>query len=637
MENTYTPLKEYLGTQGKDFSMANLAALATERGVQGYRGSDEQNRQLSTLLTPKVSTTTISNQNKVQQVPKMVNTLNTMAQGRGLTSDGTTTRYADGTIYNDNYQEPTLPPNTTPIYGTVNGQANRIIGYNSSNIATGQQIPTYFDSGTSTPAYSPEEQQFNDLLSQMRASTDAQTARTIASIQNRFETLRSQQKEINRAQQAGVQTALLTGGVTGKGSAAQYTPISSENIMAAQLNYGVQKLAELDSQEQDLIIEAQQAGESQNFKLLETKLAQVEKKREEKAKEAADLNKKIAEQNEKARQALIQSSRDNALADLYSQGVTDPTELLKALNETGGDFTLKEVTEGLKNVAPAIDDINKILSTAASNGAPMNVIAKIGQARSVAEATSLASQYLRDPLETAYKKAQIAKIYRDMEESGISQQYDPAQLVAYANQYATTGAIPTGIPKGSFGVIAQIAKETPKTKGQIVSNATGVAPTKDSEYASGLATMTSVVDLAKQLKELDKKRVGGVVSGTAGKVFGSEDQQAYVDLREQIVDLLSRARSGAALTVSEETRYKKMLPGRFSEPLGLGVDSDVRIQNFINTVESDLKNKASSKGWSIYGYSTVDIGGNQYKVGDIVDNGTQKGRVNPDGTITIIQ
>ena len=64
-----------------------------------------------------------------------------------------------------------------------------------------------------------------------------------------------------------------------------------------------------------------------------------------------------------------------------------------------------------------IDDINKILSTVASNGAPMNVIAKIGQARSVAEATSLASQYLRDPLETAYKKAQIAKIYKDMEES----------------------------------------------------------------------------------------------------------------------------------------------------------------------------------------------------------------------------
>lgn len=373
----------------------------------------------STPAYNTVSPVVVSNENKQKQVGEMLNTVNTLATGRGAMTNGETTVYADGSAKIDNYQEPTLPQGASPIYGTVNGQGNRIIGYNTPNIATGQMIPTYIDSGTSTPSYSPEEQQFNDLLSQMRASTDAQTARTIASIQNRFETLRSQQKEINRAQQAGVQTALLTGGVTGKGSAAQYTPISSENIMAAQLNYGVQKLAELDSQEQDLIIEAQQAGESQNFKLLETKLAQVEKKREEKAKEAADLNKKIAEQNEKARQALIQSSRDNALADLYSQGVTDPTELLKALNGNGGDFTLKEVTEGLKNVAPAIDDINKILSTAASNGAPMNVIAKIGQARSVAEATSLASQYLRDPLETAYKKAQIDKIYKDMEESGI--------------------------------------------------------------------------------------------------------------------------------------------------------------------------------------------------------------------------
>lgn len=302
---------------------------------------------------PKVSTTTISNQNKVQQVPGMVNTLNTMSQGRGMTTDGTTTRFADGTIAQDNYREPTLPPNSSPIYGTVNGQGNRIIGYNSSNLATGQQVPTYFDSGTSTPAYSPEEQQFNDIMAQIKSTTDAQTASKIASIQNKFETLRAQQKEINRAQQAGIQTALLTGGVTGKGSSAQYTPISSEGIVASQLNYGLQKIAELDSQELDLINEAKDAQASQNFQLLEKKLAQVESKREEKAKQTAELNKKIAEQNKKAREKLIQSTRDNALADIYSQGITDPTEMLAALNATGGDFTLKEINEGLDNIAKA--------------------------------------------------------------------------------------------------------------------------------------------------------------------------------------------------------------------------------------------------------------------------------------------
>lgn len=43
MENTYTPLKEYLGTQGKDFSMANLQSLATEKGVpKVYKRTPEQ-------------------------------------------------------------------------------------------------------------------------------------------------------------------------------------------------------------------------------------------------------------------------------------------------------------------------------------------------------------------------------------------------------------------------------------------------------------------------------------------------------------------------------------------------------------------------------------------------------------------
>ena len=76
----------------------------------------------------------------------------------------------------------------------------------------------------------------------------------------------------------------------------------------------------------------------------------------------------------------------------------------------------------------------------------------------------------------------------------------------------------------------------------------------------GLSNLYSVSQLSDQLLALDKERIGGVISGSLGKVFGSGDQARYMDLRSQIVDLLSRARSGAALTVSEERRYSEMLP-----------------------------------------------------------------------------
>jgi hypothetical protein len=42
-----------------------------------------------------------------------------------------------------------------------------------------------------------------------------------------------------------------------------------------------------------------------------------------------------------------------------------------------------------------------------------------------------------------------------------------------------------------------------------------------------------------------------------------------------------------------------MLPSRFDEPLGIWADSDVRIDNFINTLSTDLKNKLSTKGIAI--------------------------------------
>jgi hypothetical protein len=208
-----------------------------------------------------------------------------------------------------------------------------------------------------------------------------------------------------------------------------------------------------------------------------------------------------------------------------------------------------------------------------------------------------------------------------------------ATLTAYAQQYADSGKIPTGIPKGSFGTISQLAKELPKTNGTMVSRATGVTPANPDFDGKAYAAAYSAIELANQLKELDKKRIGGVIAGSLGKVFGSTDQQRYVDLRDQIVDLLARARSGAALTTTEEARYTGMLPSRFSEPLGIGANSEVRIDNFINTLTSDLKNKADTMNAAIYGLSTVKLGGNEYKIGDIITVNGMSGRVLPDGTI----
>jgi hypothetical protein len=90
------------------------------------------------------------------------------------------------------------------------------------------------------------------------------------------------------------------------------------------------------------------------------------------------------------------------------------------------------------------------------------------------------------------------------------------------------------------------------------------------------------------------------------------------------------------LTADEIAFYEDYLPGRFSESFFLGQDSSKKIDNFKSVMNERLTNGLGSYGLAIYGYSKVKIGDKEYTAGDMVDNGSGlKGRVNPDGTITV--
>lgn len=363
------------------------------------------------------------------------------------------------------------------------------------------------------------------------------------------------------------------------------------------------------------------------------------------ANKVADLNSKMASAVAELTQSF-QDKKFDRIKSAYDVYQTASKERVATLQKVIDD-TNAALEKARQDQQDNQDKIDSVLQTAIKNGADADTVNAIKGSSSVDGALVSAGQFLHseaDVLDAQYKKAQIAKVYSDISNDAANIKAnslagtDPSQIVAYANEYAATGKIPTGLPKGSFGMVAQVAKELPKQKGQILSVSTGVSPTGDATLQTGLGSLYSAIDLAKDLKELDDKRWGGIVSGTLGKVFGSQDQQRYVDLRSQIVDLLSRARSGAALTPSEEARYGDMLPTRFSEKLGLGVDSSVRIDNFINTLTKDSSNKASSQGWAINGLSKVDVAGQEYTVGDIIANAKgEHGRINADGSITIVQ
>jgi hypothetical protein len=287
-------------------------------------------------------------------------------------------------------------------------------------------------------------------------------------------------------------------------------------------------------------------------------------------------------------------------------------------------------------------DMQTLSLTVAKNGAPQNVVAQLSKAKSFNDAVAIAAPYLQsasDKADLNYKIAQTAKIYNDMRNDS-SLHSDPSMSLAYAQQYASTGLIPTGLPKNSFGKIAQYAKELPKPNGSLVDINTGVRPSKlGAEEEKGISATYDIVNnkLPLLLEKFNKINTG-VLGGLGGMVLTSQDRQDFETTRGEILNLLLQARSGATVSPQEYQRYSDLIPTTFNQAFFFGSDGANKINSLQNSLNATLDSKLKTSGASIYGYSKVDIGGKEYVVGSMVTSPDGKtGRINPDGTVTLVQ
>jgi len=188
----------------------------------------------------------------------------------------------------------------------------------------------------------PQFDQMMGLLAEQKKISDRKTQEDISRIESSMSRLKAEQMSANASGLAGVRNAL------GRAGASRYAPGGAAGAISGAASAGVRALADLNMQEQELISQARSAQETNDYRLLESKLGLIDQVRKDKAKAAEELGTTIRGQE-------IQASRDNALAGLVAQGVTDPVELLNKLNfdEQGnqvGDFTIEEVTGALKNL-----------------------------------------------------------------------------------------------------------------------------------------------------------------------------------------------------------------------------------------------------------------------------------------------
>jgi hypothetical protein len=308
------------------------------------------------------------------------------------------------------------------------------------------------------------------------------------------------------------------------------------------------------------------------------------------------------------------------------------------------DRTYKKEEDRIKTLE---DTRLKYMDIASSLGKDTSVLKAFQGATTPEEIMSIASKNGVVSLEDQLKTVQIQEKKADIEKtraeaslivgnSGVKAD----SLNAYANQYSDTGKLPSPAELKqsglSVGQVTLLAKQAKKPDGALVSTNTGVKSSSLSPaQEDGIVAMSEIVrQTLPSLQEKFPKLYTGLIGGLAGQVFTTQDRQDYLTFRQEFLNKLLKARSGATVTPQEYDRYSNLLPGEFNQSLFFGSDGSKKLNSLATAMKQTLDNSLKSNQLSIYGYSTVPVGGIDRKVGEILDMNGVKLRVLPDGTLT---
>lgn len=142
-----------------------------------------------------------------------------------------------------------------------------------------QEIDTYYN-------------QVNKKLNSIKSANDTYFNGLLDSISQTFEQRKEQQKQYNRSYEAGVSVA---GMVSGR---ARYAPELQGSLLHAAESAGLQKLVQLDVQEQAALNEANKARTDSDYQMLNAQMELLKNIRQEKRDVATALYEQVAQQEE---------------------------------------------------------------------------------------------------------------------------------------------------------------------------------------------------------------------------------------------------------------------------------------------------------------------------------------------------
>ncbi len=206
--------------------------------------------------------------------------------------------------------------------------------------------------------YNKDLENIKSTFAQQSGYVDAATKALMDSISAIYEPLMAKAAELNKSNEARVGTF----GIRSGGD--RYAGEVNNGILSSEARAGLTKLTEIATKQARAIAEAQNANAKGKLELFAKMRDEVSKLDDDRRKTLTKLQDEATKTQKEIEKKTIQSSRDSAIAGLVDQGITDPATLLNYLNfddkgNRTGDFTLKEVSDGLKAIAPD-GDLNKL-------------------------------------------------------------------------------------------------------------------------------------------------------------------------------------------------------------------------------------------------------------------------------------
>lgn len=425
------------------------------------------------------------------------------------------------------------------------------------------------------------EKQFNELTASLerdKANAPIENQRVMDQIKAKYAKKKAILEQ-NMANLAGLHEKMgyASGG-------ARYTQMQQAGIMTNDANNALIAISELESQEANEMLEAVNARNKNDWDLLQSKMAMLEKINTSKIEALSKLN-NIATEELKQITAM---TKDTAIADLYSQGITDVAGIVKGLANKGIITTIKDTAEALKNIIPA--GLDELVKTIRTNGAPQEVIQKVLASGDINSAYENAGEY-------ASGGTGIIGEYNFYKAQALSKGQNPVDFNTYQNLDANRKATIAKAGASSLGgVVGGITAQYKNDLEALIGNTKSTLPTKfgqddfmanisrarnDADKLNTIATVVlknspgairedfinqtiGMKQIEKAIALLDSKVKTGAINNATQytyNIVGKDYDPKIAELQQLITSAIQPYRSsvtGAAWGTQEEKEYQSL-------------------------------------------------------------------------------